>query len=795
MGSRPILKYAFRVCIVLFFAIDAIGQQPAPAFKQPVPVFKQASTVIPFALSDVRLMESPFLEAQRTDAKYILALDEDRLLAPFLKDAGIPPLKPNYGNWESQGLDGHIAGHYLSAVAQMYAATGDTVFLNRLNYMLGWLEKCQERNGNGYVGGIPDSRQLWKEIAAGRVNAVRSRWAPWYNLHKLYSGLVDSYFLTGSSEAKRILVRLTDWCLNLTSGLSDAEMEQMLGEEQGGMNEALANVAYITRDPKYLVLARRFSHRAILRPLMNREDSLTGLHANTQIPKVVGFMRIAQLTGDSSWAHAADFFWKTVTRHRTVVFGGNSVREHFNPTDDFSSMLGSREGPETCNSYNMLKLTRQLFLSNPISSYMDYYERTLYNHILSSQNPKGGFVYFTPIRPGHYRVYSSPQQSFWCCVGTGMENHGKYGELIYAHKDDQLYVNLFIPSVLNWKEKALRLTQQTSFPFSDTTSLTLSLGQSRRLVLKLRCPSWIDGVMSVWVNGRYLNVRPDKDGYLSIDRAWKNKDRIVLHLPMATRAETLPDGSRWAAFLHGPIVLAAPAGTMDLDGLWADSSRWGHIARGKMPPLDQAPILVMDSPSSAEMPRETDSSKLTFSLRITPDDSMRLIPFFQLQEARYILYWPYASRDEIPQIRAARKAKEAAKQQTEAATIDVVYAGEQQPESDHRYKGENSSTGFFKEQHYRTTSAWFSYELNNAGLQGKKISFTYYAADKNRQFDVVVNGQKAGTIDLHRLEDSAFMDYRIDLPAASLGQKTITVMFRAAPGSTTGGIYEVRLLK
>ncbi|HTI12499.1 MAG TPA: beta-L-arabinofuranosidase domain-containing protein, partial [Puia sp.] len=573
------MKTLLPICIVLFFALDAIGQPL-------VPVFKQTSTVIPFALSDVRLKESPFLEAQRTDAKYILALDEDRLLAPFLKDAGLSPLKPNYGNWESQGLDGHIAGHYLSAVAQMYAATGDTVFLNRLNYMLGWLGKCQERNGNGYVGGIPGGRQLWKEIAAGRVNAIRSRWAPWYNLHKLYSGLIDSYFLTGSNQAKRILVRLADWCLNLTSGLSDDQMEQMLGEEQGGMNEALANAAYITRDPKYLELARRFSHRAILRPLLHQEDSLTGLHANTQIPKVVGFMRIAQLTGDSSWAHAAEFFWNTVTRRRTVVFGGNSVREHFNPTDDFSSMLESREGPESCNSYNMLKLTKELFLSDPAGRYMDYYERTLYNHILSSQDPKGGFVYFTPIRPGHYRVYSSPQQSFWCCVGTGMENHGKYGELIYAHKDDQLYVNLFIPSTLNWKEKGVQLNQMTSFPFSDTTTLTLSLTQSQKFVLKLRCPSWIDGEASVWVNGQRVAVRPWEDGYLSLDRTWKNKDRIVLRLPMRTTAEPLPDGSRWVAFLHGPIVLAAPTGTEDLEGLWADSSRWGHIARGKMLPLD-----------------------------------------------------------------------------------------------------------------------------------------------------------------------------------------------------------------
>jgi len=533
-----------------------------------------------FALSDVRLLESPFLSAQQTDAKYILSLNEDRLLAPFLKDAGFTPLAPNYGNWESQGLDGHIAGHYLSAVSQLYAATGDTVFKDRITYMLGWLEKCQERNGNGYVGGVPDGKGLWKDIAAGKVSAIWSRWVPWYNLHKLYSGLEDVWLLTRDERARRIVVRLADWCYGLTSGLSDGQMQQMLGNEHGGMNEVFANLSVITGDPKYMVLARRFSHQAILRPLEHREDSLTGLHANTQIPKVIGFMRIGMLSGDSSWEEAAKFFWNTVTQHRTVVFGGNSVREHFNPVDDFSPMLESREGPETCNSYNMLKLTKLLFLSEARSGYMDYYERTLYNHILSSQDPKGGFVYFTPIRPNHYRVYSSAQESFWCCVGSGMENHGKYGELIYAHSDDALYVNLFIPSVVNWKEKGLVLTQRTSFPSAERTGLTVTMRRSQRLVVKLRRPSWLGGEEVVTVNGKGVKAVVGHDGYIRIDRVWQNNDMIEVSLPMRTRAEALPDGSHWVAFLRGPIVLAAPTGREDLAGLWADSSRWGHIGEG-----------------------------------------------------------------------------------------------------------------------------------------------------------------------------------------------------------------------
>jgi len=729
-----------------------------------------------FPLTDVRLLESPFLAAQQTDAKYILSLNEDRLLAPFLKDAGIEPLAPNYGNWESQGLDGHIAGHYLSAVSQLYAATGDTVFRGRLDYMLDWLEKCQIRNGNGYVGGVPDGKGLWKAIAAGQVGAIWSRWVPWYNLHKLYSGLEDAWLLTGSERAKRIVVRLADWCYGLTSGLSDDQMQQMLGNEHGGMNEVFANLSAITGDQKYMVLARRFSHQAILRPLQHREDSLTGLHANTQIPKVVGFMRIGMLSGDSSWEGAAKFFWNEVTQRRSVVFGGNSVREHFNPVDDFSPMLESREGPETCNSYNMLKLTKLLFLAEGRSGYMDYYERTLYNHILSSQDPKGGFVYFTPIRPNHYRVYSTAQESFWCCVGSGMENHGKYGELIYAHTQDALYVNLFIPSVVDWREKGVVVEQRNSFPSAEATGLSVSVKGATRFVMKLRRPFWLGGEEVVTVNGKRVKAGVAGDGYLSVDRVWKNNDRVEVSLPMRTRAEGLPDGSHWVAFMRGPVVLAEPTGTNDLDGLWADSSRWGHIARGKLAPLDQAPMLAIDDLAAAKPPAG-------------------LVPFYQIHESRYILYWPYAAKAEIPRIEAAMKKKEEEKLRKEAATIDVVYTGEQQPEADHGWKGENTSTGFFRERHYRAAKGWFSYRLANADGQGREICFTYYGGDGPKRYDVLVNGRKVAGVELAAVGDKEFRDFVIGLPDELKGEKDITVVFKAGEGSAVPGIYEVRLLR
>lgn len=448
-----------------------------------------------FPLQDVRLLPSPFLQAQQTDLQYILALDPDRLLAPFLREAGLEPKAPSYTNWENTGLDGHIGGHYLSALAMMYAATGDTAVHRRLHYMLDELHRAQQAVGTGFIGGTPGSLKLWQEIKAGNIRAggfdLNGKWVPLYNIHKTYAGLRDAYLYAHSPLARRMLVSLTDWMIDITSALSDEQMQDMLRSEHGGLNETFADVAAITGDGKYLTLARRFSHQAILDPLTKDEDRLTGMHANTQIPKVIGYKRVAEVARtdknwgyDAQWDHAARFFWNTVVRHRSVCIGGNSVREHFHPANDFSSMLTDVQGPETCNTYNMLRLTKMLYQDTPRADFADYYERALYNHILASQEPqKGGFVYFTPMRPGHYRVYSQPETSMWCCVGSGLENHAKYGEFIYAHRQDTLYVNLFIPSQLSWKERGLQLTQETRFPDSGQVTLRLDKAPKQAFTL------------------------------------------------------------------------------------------------------------------------------------------------------------------------------------------------------------------------------------------------------------------------------------------------------------------------
>ena len=533
-----------------------------------------------FSLQDVKLLSSPFLQAQQTDLHYILALDPDRLSAPFLREAGLTPKAPSYTNWENTGLDGHIGGHYLSALSMMYAATGDTAIYHRLNYMLNELHRAQQAVGTGFIGGTPGSLQLWKEIKAGDIRAggfsLNGKWVPLYNIHKTYAGLRDAYLYVHSDLARQMLIDLTDWMIDITSGLSDNQMQDMLRSEHGGLNETFADVAEITGDKKYLELARRFSHKVILDPLIKNEDRLNGMHANTQIPKVIGYKRVAEVSKDdkdwnhaAEWDHAARFFWNTVVNHRSVCIGGNSVREHFHPSDNFTSMLNDVQGPETCNTYNMLRLTKMLYQNSgdvdnsnkPDPRYVDYYERALYNHILSSQEPdKGGFVYFTPMRPGHYRVYSQPETSMWCCVGSGLENHTKYGEFIYAHQQDTLYVNLFIPSQLNWKEQGVTLTQETLFPDDEKVTLRIDKAAKKNLTLMIRIPEWAGNSKGyeITINGKkhLSDIQTGASTYLPIRRKWKKGDMITFHLPMKVSLEQIPDKKDYYAFLYGPIVLA-----------------------------------------------------------------------------------------------------------------------------------------------------------------------------------------------------------------------------------------------
>ena len=757
-------------------------------------------------LASVRITDGPFSNAIYINRQYLLAHNPDRLLAPFFREAGLQPKAPPYGNWESMGLDGHTAGHYLSALALMIAAGADTPdaeLKRRLDYMVAELARCQEANGDGYVGGVPGSRELWRAVASGNVAAVNRKWVPWYNLHKTFAGLRDAYLLTGNNQARDILIRFGDWCESVVAGLTDDQMQRMLGQEHGGMNEVLADIYVITGNPKYLRLAQRFNHRALLDPLARAQDVLTGKHANTQIPKVVGFAWIATLTGDTTMFGAARFFWENVTTLRSVAFGGNSVSEHFNDPRDFRRMIEHREGPETCNTYNMLRLTEKIFEVEPKAHYVDYYERALYNHILASIHPTiPGYVYFTPIRPCHYRVYSQPEKCFWCCVGTGMENPGRYGRLIYALASNGLYVNLFIPSEITVTNLGLVLRQETRFPDEERSRLTLRLQKPATFSLWIRHPRWVAaGDFVIKVNGRQIMRSAQPSSYVEVRRRWRNGDQVEISLPMRTTVERLPDGSDWIAILHGPIVLAAPAGTNDLVGLRADDSRMGHVASGPMVPLDQVPVLLA---KAEEVPLhvkpDPTNGPLSFRLGniVEPpvSDGIKLIPFFRLHDMRYQMYWELVTPEKLVARKERLAEQERQRAIREANTLDFVAPGEQQSEVEHDFVGEGVETGIHEGRRWRH-GRWFQYTLDTRGHTNVVLSVTYWGGDRGRTFDILVNGKVIATERLDGARPSEFIEKLYPISPEIISSATnnrITVKFQAREW-LAGGIYDLRLMK
>lgn len=758
-----------------------------------------------FPLETVKLSESVFNKAMMADRQYLMAMEPDRLLAPYLKEAGLKPRADNYPNWENTGLDGHIGGHYISALSLMYASTGDTAIQQRIDYMINELERCQKTSPDGYISGIPNGKRIWKEIKQGNIRAsgfgLNDRWVPLYNIHKLYSGLRDAYWYAKNEKAKAMLVKLTDWMMNEVSDLSDEQIQDMLRSEHGGLNEVFADVYDITHDKKYLKLAHRFSHQAILTPLLSGEDKLTGLHANTQIPKVIGYKRIADLENNTSWSNAADFFWHNVTEKRSSVIGGNSVSEHFNPVNDFSSMIKSIEGPETCNTYNMLKLTKELYATQPESYYIDYYEKALYNHILSTENhDQGGFVYFTPMRPGHYRVYSQPQTSFWCCVGSGMENHAKYGEMIYARSDKDLYVNLFIPSTLTWKQQKVVLRQVNNFPEVPETTLIFDAAGKSEFDVKLRCPEWTTpSEVKILINGKQEKVQRGSDGYFTLTKKWKKGDVVKMILPMHLSAEQLPDRSSYYAFKYGPVVLAAKYGTENQQGLLADDSRGGHIAHGPQIPLNEIPVILGNSSEVVSHVEPSNNKPLNFTVTgLYPSEKfgkgLSLVPFYSIQAERYILYWPQADKNGIENILKQRAKEEAETRKLDMITADKIQLGEQQPESDHFIESKDSGTGYMEDRHFRDAKGWFSYRIKNTGKNASYLYLLYFDANTSRTLNIEINDKKIITQNLEGKSGSLPQYLIVPIPDLEKNKENLSVKFLADEKLMTAKVIEVRLL-
>ncbi len=761
-----------------------------------------------FHPTSVQITEGPFKKSQELNENYLLAHDPDRLLAPFLSEAKLAPKAEKYGNWESSGLDGHSAGHYLSALAYAYASSDDTAFSERLSYMVEELARCQAEHPDGYVGGVPGGTNAWRELASGKVQAERfnlnGTWVPWYNLHKLFVGLKDAWLIADNQQARDVLLTLCDWADALIVNLSETQVQAMLYAEHGGMNDIFAEIYQHTGNAKHLKLAKRFSHLELLDPLLEKRDTLTGLHANTQIPKVIGFERIAQIESIKAWNSAARFFWENIVSQRSIAIGGNSVREHFHDSKDFSQMRESREGPESCNTFNMLRLTALLYQNDKYTRFIDYYERALFNHILSLQHPEtGGFVYFTPARSRHYRVYSQAETSFWCCVGTGMENPGRYTELIYAHTKSTLFVNLFIPSQLHWQEMGITLTQKTDFPIEDRSTLTIETEEPKRFTLAIRKPNWCEQSFQLHVNGQLEPSVSLNNGYIEMNRTWKTGDRIDITAPMTPSIEQLPDQSNHFAFLYGPIVLAArfQSEEYSLPGLFAGPGRMEHIAPGLYYPTDQNPILVGNPKDLVSQLNKIEGKELKFTLsgdiRPTQSEPIVLEPFSQIHESRYSLYWQTAEESEYQKIVTQLKERQISEEQQRARIIDSVSPGQQQPEVEHDFSGAESRTGIMAGRQYREASQWFQYTLKHDSIPQAELALTYFGGEWNKACTIEINGETIGELTVKANIPDTFAQKTFSIPSkyTASSDKRLTIRIVAKEGNITPALFEIELRK
>lgn len=784
-----------------------------------------------FDLQEVTLHEGVFKTAMDLNCRTLLEYDIDRLLTPYFRQAGITGWEaehPNFLNWGSGNfrLDGHVGGHYLSALALAYAATKDgdmrARMKERMDYMVDKMAECQAVFDDntaglyGYIGGLPDNG-VWTGIRAGNFSAYnRNRGnVPFYTMHKVYAGLRDAWVYGGNEKARVCFLKLCDWGVNLISGLTDAQVQDLLSTEHGGINEVYADAYQMTGEEKYLTAARRYSQTEMVSNMQTVNSTfLDNKHANTQVPKYIGFARVAQQDDRSdaatvaAYRNAAHNFWTEVVSHRTLALGGNSIAEHFLPASRCADYINNPDGPESCNTNNMLKLTEDLFADCQNAGYADFYEQAMTNHILSTQNPTtGGYVYFTSLRPQHYRMYSQVNQGMWCCVGTGMENHSKYGEFVYARslEEDTLYVNLFVASELN--DETFAITQETRFPYEQQAKLTVNKAGSYKLAV--RHPSWCTGGYKITVNGEEQTVESVPGGYAVLSREWAANDEIVVSLPMHMELVECPNYPSYVAFRYGPVLLGAVTSTENLTGQFAGEGRMDHCpSLGAQLSLTSAPMLIGNRDDVLDSVYVDDITKLHFKIRKGLYSSERfadlvLQPFFTVHEARYMMYWNQLSADEWQKIKDQVLAEEAAAQKLSDRTLDFVATGEQQSDAGHVLLGDFEKGSYSGEFYIDALRGkWFSYELETKDCKdGVSLMCRYHSADAGRVCTIYINDEVFQTVTLSKRDVTGFYNVEYPVPSELLTDKdgnpleSITVKFEASGSTPTPGLYYLRLLK
>jgi len=592
---------------------------------------KALAKVQPFPMAQVRLRDGLLNSAMEINRRYLHSIPNDRLMHTFHLTAGLPTTAEPLGGWEAIDceLRGHFAGgHYLTASALTYASTGDAELKNKADALVSELAKCQKALRGGYLSAYPT--ELFDGLREGK-----QVWAPFYTYHKIMAGNLDMYVHCGNQEALEVAEKMAKWAGDFVNPLTDEQMARVQLVEHGGMNEVLFNLYGVTGKEEYLHLARRFDHKKIFDPLAEHRDVLGGNHANTNIPKIIGAIRGYELTGEQRYFDIADYFWKEVTSQHTYCTGGTSNDEYWQDPGKISSQLGAN-AEECCCSYNMMKLSRHLFGLTGNPSFMDYYERLLFNARLGTQDPDGMVMYFISMAPGLYRTFGTPFDSFFCCTGTGVEEFAKTNDSIYFHDDSGIYVNLFIPSQLDWKEMGVKLVQQTAFPEEEGTTLTISTPKPVSLAINVRIPYWADKGGVIKVNGKPLSIPAQPSTYAKIARDWNDGDKIELALPMSLHSAPTPDDPSIQAMMYGPMVLAGEMGKDGLNNSMIYGPQGPYLPEGQKP--SRPPVIKSARTASLAWAEPTPNVHHAFRT-VGQSESTSLVPFYKVFKERYTVYW------------------------------------------------------------------------------------------------------------------------------------------------------------
>ncbi len=729
------------------------------------------NTLNDFSMADVELLDSYTQNAFSLEVKYLKSLNAEKLLKGFCEIAGVESDATKYGGWETSAIQGHTLGHYLTAVSQAFATSGDVELKQIVNRIIDVLAECQNKD-TGYLAAIPESH--YEQIEQGNTAGT---WVPWYSMHKILAGLVDAYEMTGNEQALTVASNLGDWVYSRTSKWDEAMQVTVLNVEYGGMNDCLYRLYKNTNSEKHLSAAHSFDELALFDALYKGEDILNGKHANTTIPKIVGALNRYTVTGEEYYLQVAANFWEIVINNHTYITGGNSEWEHFGEPNILDAER-TNCNCETCNTYNMLKLTRELYKITGESKYADYYENTFINAILSSQNPQTGMTtYFQPMATGFFKVYSTADEHFWCCTGSGMENFSKLDDSIYYKSDNSIYVTQFTSSIVNWEEKGLTITQNAELP-----NVKFTVEGSANVDIILRVPDWCADSPTVKINGEKIKTKAE-NGHIRLSREWKNGDTIEYNLPMQIAAYSLPDNENTVAFKYGPWVLSANMGNQEMN-----TTTTGVNVTIPLLDANLSDILVIKDGTiknwlkniNENLVKEEDT--LNFTLKGT-NQNLVFSPHYKQHENRYGIYFTLADKN------TTIKESEADKY----TVIDSLPIANDQYEFSHNLKAHNSNTGNFKGLMFRDAApnGQFSYEMEVDNTVKNYLAVKYYRGDVGRKFTILVDGEILEEVTLQDPNPNGFYDIYYEIPAELIENKDkITVIFKSNNDSFAGGIFD-----